>query len=672
MDAEHLDSFIKEMLDSLESHIIQQPSMTHVIHSLVELQQLYQKEAIWVKKLLLSQLSADDFKHLNEIGQKLRNLYQLSLHDVLELVELAQDYCMTNFPNEFVEIQNEQLLLDIKQVKSQLAYGYFVATVEEFTQQLKNGFVASSKAMSLHKKWLEQLEEHFLNPEQTPLPEMEHSQCAFSKWLNTLEAKLIMHATGSSAFDLKGNILLAHRALHEEARFVKINLKNQSFFKALTHFDGLSLAFLRLDKYLAEAHFNYLSDPYSHFIDFVIHENKRQKKLNYYFVIHYGLIQQSELNYKQKKAVLEEFGDLFLDCLKQDGIDFISLQHQDNLHVVLNEQQLLNYDRTQALQYALKRLKKRYGTINVHPIRIKLFQMNQLPKCSFLHFDSLLNKMLRDSCEHQVCEIQSNKLEQYQQEVVSDLALLEVIQHHLDKKSFVLHYQPIVDQNGYCQTIETLIRLPMDNQIVQAENFLNIVEYHHMTLDIDRVVFELLKGDIPKLKGITPMVNVNIYPQSLGHPEFIKQIVELNAICQQNDIQLMVEITEHEALIHDEILRDLHQNHQTQFAIDDFGTGYSNLAKLAELAGNHTVQMAKLDGELIADIANDEAKLNVVRIVVEMASKLGLQPVIAEFVDSKEKVAALNALPSDMLFQGFFFSKALPLKDLIHQYQPKH
>lgn len=668
METRSLTTYIKELLDSIEDYVIQQPSMSHVIHSLKEFRALNANEFYWLKKLLQDQLTTDDLNKLSKIGQSFQQTYRLSLHDAFELIEITQDYCLTNLDCNEIKISAKQLITRIKQIKDKLAQGYFHATVTDFINHFKSEYAINDEALQLHKNWLFKLKAHFLEPQQAPLPEIEHSLCDFAKWLNTLEAKLTLHASHDHAFDLHGNILLMHRDVHEEARFIHIHLRQHDYLRALSHFERFSQVFLLLDKYIKDAQFNYLANRYQNFIDFVVSENKHKKQLDYYLVIHYGLIHQAEFYYQHKKNVFKRFCQLFIARLKLEQLDFISLLHHNRLHVVVSEQDLIEFNRTQPIYDALQELEKEFGQIDSRSIYVNLFKLDQLPNCDFEHFNYLLAKMVKDECNQHVCELNSAQIEQYRLEVFEDLKVLEVVQKHLQNRNFELHYQPIVSQNNECKTVEALLRLPFNESHLSAGEFLPIVESHHLTLEIDELVFDLLSQEIPKLAKVTPMLNVNIYPKSLMHPHFIQKIIELNRMCKHHQIQLVVEITEHEALLKNEVMHELHHKHQILFAIDDFGSGYSNLAKLTDLALSHTIQQAKLDGSLIKDIATDKSKLSMVRFITDMAANLGLQPVIVEFVDSEEKLDLLNQLPSEMIYQGYYFSKPLPIDKLIEYY----
>ncbi|WP_373018606.1 EAL domain-containing protein [Thiomicrorhabdus sp.] len=669
MPTSSLHKFCKDLIESMESDLIQQSSMTHVIHSLHEMKCLFLQEEKWLKKLLIDELTDEDCNELENVGKTLQQIYHLSLHDVFDLIDMAQENALSGLAHFKLKKTPEAVLYSIKQAKSHLARGYFLSTVKEFVDHFKNeNFICHNQTMTLHQRWLIQLEHFFTHIEEggSP-PQLDHTLCDFAHWLKTLEAKLILHATGDKAFDLQGNILLIHRSVHQEANYVYVYLMQKEYLKALSHFENLSQDFLLLDKYINEAHFNYLADPYHNFIDFVMAESKRQKNLSYYFVIHYGIVEASDIQYEQKKQLLNIFSNECMTCLKQNDIDFIHLEREESLHVVLKEEKGPN-TLPSVMEDVITSLGERFGKSHSQQLYVNLFNLSDLPVYETQQFASMLNKILKDKCHEHICHIQSHELVQYHQQVEQDLELLEIVHNHLQNKSFCLFYQPIVNESGNIKTLEALIRMSVDEQIIAAKDFLSIVETYNLTSQIDEQVFELLERDIPQLQGLTEMINVNIYPQSLASPQIITKLIGLNSVCKQHNIQLLVEITEHEILMHDEVLRELNQKYQIIFAIDDFGTGYSNLSSLVDLASSHTVQIAKLDGKLIQNIENDQAKYRMVEFITNMAANLGLQPVIVEFVDTAEKLETLRTLPSELLYQGYYFNKAIPLKNLIKEY----
>lgn len=90
-------------------------------------------------------------------------------------------------------------------------------------------------------------------------------------------------------------------------------------------------------------------------------------------------------------------------------------------------------------------------------------------------------------------------------------------------------------------------------------------------------------------------------------------------------------------------------------AIDDFGTGYSSLSYLTEFP----VKIIKIDKEFVKDIVTDKRKLELIRAIVSMGSKLGIE-VVAEGVASGEQAACLVGLGCH-IFQGYYFGRPMSL-----------
>jgi EAL domain-containing protein (putative c-di-GMP-specific phosphodiesterase class I) len=93
-------------------------------------------------------------------------------------------------------------------------------------------------------------------------------------------------------------------------------------------------------------------------------------------------------------------------------------------------------------------------------------------------------------------------------------------------------------------------------------------------------------------------------------------------------------------------------------AVDDFGTGYSSLAYLRELP----IDELKLDRSFVQPMANDPRAAAIVRSTISLAHSLGMR-LVAEGVEN-EITADHLALSGCDVSQGFFFSRALPAREL--------
>lgn len=129
-------------------------------------------------------------------------------------------------------------------------------------------------------------------------------------------------------------------------------------------------------------------------------------------------------------------------------------------------------------------------------------------------------------------------------------------------------------------------------------------------------------------------------------------------------IELIVEITEYTIVEDLEILAKLNRENGIRFAVDDFGSGFSNIKTLIELASKKLLSFVKIDGSLIADIEICSKKRNVLKQLIKFIDIMGLNPIVAEFVDSKEKVEILKSMSDKIVYQGFYFSIPKKIEEL--------
>ncbi len=95
-----------------------------------------------------------------------------------------------------------------------------------------------------------------------------------------------------------------------------------------------------------------------------------------------------------------------------------------------------------------------------------------------------------------------------------------------------------------------------------------------------------------------------------------------------------------------------------QLSLDDFGTGYSSLSYLKRLP----LDQLKIDQSFVRDISVDPGDAVMVQTIIDMAKNFGLD-VIAEGVETGAQLAFLKHHDC-MAYQGYFFSRPIPLEEL--------
>ena len=156
-------------------------------------------------------------------------------------------------------------------------------------------------------------------------------------------------------------------------------------------------------------------------------------------------------------------------------------------------------------------------------------------------------------------------------------------------------------------------------------------------------------------------IAVNLSPVQFRSAGLVQTVVGALATSGLSPGRLELEITE-TILLQDceATLAMLYQLRElgVRIAMDDFGTGYSSLSYLQSFPFDRI----KIDRSFIKDIADGSGSLNIVRAVAALAIGLGMETT-AEGVETREQRDTVKAEGCTEM-QGFFFSKALPAKEI--------
>jgi diguanylate cyclase (GGDEF)-like protein len=233
-----------------------------------------------------------------------------------------------------------------------------------------------------------------------------------------------------------------------------------------------------------------------------------------------------------------------------------------------------------------------------------------------------------------------------------NLAITEMLQTAMRKKTLCLHFQPLVDTRTRAPAFyECLLRAYDENgRILQAGSFLPIAEKMGLVRSIDRMVLDLV---IAELEG-QPNVHLamNISGLSTTDPSWLRTLTahvqRHSAIAQR----LLVEITE-TTMLHDlkETIRFVAALREmgVRVALDDFGAGYTSFRHLQEL----NVDMVKIDGSFVKVLGQNPNARLFVQTLQSFADGLGLKTV-AECIETAD-LAELAAGYGIHYLQGWHF-----------------
>jgi len=246
------------------------------------------------------------------------------------------------------------------------------------------------------------------------------------------------------------------------------------------------------------------------------------------------------------------------------------------------------------------------------------------------------------------------------------LALEARLAGALDRKEFLLHYQPKVNiETGQLEGLEALLRW-QDSQdgLVPPSLFVPLLERSGAIVDVGEWVLLQAVRDIRNwmAAGLTAIrVAVNVSPLQLRRRDFVARVLSGMQPVVKQGAGVDIEITESMLMQDLELsIRKLSQLREAGIgiAIDDFGTGYSSLRLLARLP----VDTLKIDRSFIQSIADTPNVMTLVSTVVSLARAFNMRTV-AEGVETAEQLRMLRLCRCDQA-QGFFFARPTAAVDV--------
>jgi len=233
---------------------------------------------------------------------------------------------------------------------------------------------------------------------------------------------------------------------------------------------------------------------------------------------------------------------------------------------------------------------------------------------------------------------------------------------------FKVYYQPQIEvKTNTIFSMEALLRWDHPTYgIINPDKFIPIAEQSGFIDKLGYYVLEQTCKTIQKLEKLGYPLSISVNLSTLQiRPALIEEIDTLVSQYAISPKKLHLEITESilmENLEHTiQILQELHTRGYS-ISLDDFGTGYSSLAYLGMLP----ISILKIDKSFTLNITTEETARTLVRSIIILAHALNLK-VVAEGVEIKEHLDFLQKYECDS-YQGYLFSQALPLDELIKTY----
>lgn len=246
-------------------------------------------------------------------------------------------------------------------------------------------------------------------------------------------------------------------------------------------------------------------------------------------------------------------------------------------------------------------------------------------------------------------------------------SLTESLRKAIVRGEIVPYYQPIINcQNGKIYGVEVLARWEHKTHgPISPDTFINLAEKNGLIIKLTNSLMKQVSLDInnDKFKKRADFhVGINISAQHFKSENFVHDCKIFKSSINDENITIVLEITEREELIINNILKNkltTLYNEGFLLALDDFGTGYSGLSYLNDIQ----VDYLKIDKSFVSKISNDSNSLVLLNSVIDLAQRLSIK-VIAEGVENELQVSYLRKRDI-MLMQGYYFSKPVPASKLL-------
>ena len=237
----------------------------------------------------------------------------------------------------------------------------------------------------------------------------------------------------------------------------------------------------------------------------------------------------------------------------------------------------------------------------------------------------------------------------------------------LQNGEFVVYYQPKFNlKKKKFVGSEALVRWNSKKYgLLSPIKFLKKMEQGGLIHELDTYVLKQVIKDLEGVKrsGREPLpVSVNFSLYEFYSTAFLKELTEIidrSAIAPELiEIEITETTTQANTFMATSILNRL-RSKGYRILMDDFGSGFSNIAQLNSLP----FDAIKIDKSLIDGVNSDSKTKDIVKFLIALCKTNGLE-VIAEGVDSKEKITILEKMNCDVI-QGYYYAEPMPLNEYL-------
>lgn len=246
------------------------------------------------------------------------------------------------------------------------------------------------------------------------------------------------------------------------------------------------------------------------------------------------------------------------------------------------------------------------------------------------------------------------------------LVMENSLRRALDRKEFIIHYQPQVNAlTGQITGVEALLRWQHpDLGLIFPSNFIPLAEETGLIVPIGEWVLRTAcaQNKMWQKAGVPPLrMSVNLASRQFQQKDLVEMVShalgETGLEPQYLDLEITESIVMEDADATLLVLRELTKK-GIQISIDDFGTGYSSLSYL-KMFPLHTL---KIDQSFVRDSTADPNDAAIASAIIVLGHSLKLR-VIAEGVETQDQFLFLKQQKCDEI-QGFLFGRPVSAEEI--------
>mgnify|MGYP002713181276 CR=1 FL=1 len=607
-----------------------------------------------------------------DLSANIKGKYNIHFEDFMYVVEVLESEILNLIEHKIIINDINFVTKRFELIKQSIGKSYFYLNLEDIIAFYKSNendeqYVSS---LSVHRSWFENFSEYIRDSKNVKVPSLDHLTCNMAKWLGSMEFDLYAYSMQERQSDIYAKIFLTHREVHEEALHIISMIERDEYPLAVSHLGKLFKSSLLLEQYLKTLQINYAKSKSINFFNYIEYKSKYEDEL-YYFT---SIIFSDTTSEKVKEFLYVnnfEIENSLKNIVAKHDFDGVVFSNEHSVNLLLKEaksgssmnvMELVNDYIYQKIMLLSAKFDMKAKILGVKVDDIYHVSTKVIP---------ILHIIKEHKPKKDVNLLNSSDITELYKKVKECQKIREEVTKAFEENLFAIFFQPIVKNKTKTKElfVEALVRLPYKDSYLSGENFIGIIEEQNRMGELDIYVLKNLDERIDKLSEAVTKIAVNIYPTSFESQEVLELIIKLSKTLSKAGIELIVEITEQMLLASKANIMMLSKEHGINFAIDDFGSGYSSFMQLIELVEMNVVKIIKVDGTIVKGAEQNKTKYNILKSILNMAQSLHIKPVVLEYMENEKLYNKLKSLKGDVVYQGYYFDKALSLDELISKYK---